>query len=179
MRILSNDWVKLFSFSFFNLATALLPHSSLQQTPLFCDKVTYSFLFSRDAMLLPSSALPPALCFSSLFLSHVLWLHCSLVLALYSQIVYSSQVHWIFVLLTAACKSSQERCTFPLFFPRLWSLITWGKWSPCVWGKWSSCIWAGKIEFIWFSLGCNTSLNVAHLTSDSLLHDITQFLKVL
>lgn len=129
MRILSTDWVKLFSFSFFNLATTPLPHSSIQETPFFCDKVMYSFPFSRDAVLLSSRVLPPTLCFSSLFLSHVLWLHCSLVLALYTQIVCCSldcaavRFTGIFDLLTAVCKSSQERCTSPRSFPDfgLWS----------------------------------------------------------
>lgn len=31
------------------------------------------------------------------------------------------------------------------------------------------------MEFIWFSLGCKTSLNVVHLTSDGPLQDITEF----
>lgn len=146
MRNLSTDWVKLFSFSFFSLVITVLPYSSLQQTQFFGDKVTYSFHFSRDAMPLSSSVLPPTLCFSSLFLSHVLWLHCSPVLALYSQIVCCSldcaavKFTLIFPLLTVACKSSLKSFTFPLFFPRLWSLITQGKSSPCVQGKWSSCV---------------------------------------
>lgn len=132
---------------FFLLSCNYCPSTLLPRAnPIFFLIVTYSLPFSRDAMFLSSSVLPPTLCFSSLFLCHVLWLHCSLVLSLYSHIVCCSlncaavKFTWIFDLLTATCKSSQERCTSPLFFPRLWSLITWGKWSPYVWGKWSSCV---------------------------------------
>lgn len=180
MRNLSSVWVKLFSFSFFSLAVTVLPLLP-KANPIFCEIKSHIlfFFFQRcHASVLKRSS--PPLCFYSLFLSHVLWLQCSLAPSpvfpdcLLLTLLCSSQVHWILDLLTAVCKSSQEGGTFPLFFSRLWSLITWGKWSPRVWGKCSSCVWAG-MEFIWFSLGCKTSLNVANLTSDSPVQGIAQF----